>query len=244
MAEIRGRTAEGRYHFLPSYVNADYITSKNDLILITGSSDFIGAKVAEVLLEYGFRNLRCFVGPSSQLERLKKAIAQLDPKTNVELITGDLLSADDCAKAAHGVSIIYHLAAGFDKSFAGAFMTSALGTRNLLDAFLEVGKPKRFVNVSSLAVYSNLGLARNGILDETCPLEDAPQERYDAYGFGKLKQEELVKEYGTQHKLPYVILRPGPVFGSGKRDLSGRGWDTFGLFYPCGWIKSAAINLR
>ena len=39
-------------------------------------------------------------------------------------------------------------------------MTSALGTRNLLDAFLEVGKPKRFVNVSSFAVYPNLGLSR------------------------------------------------------------------------------------
>jgi nucleoside-diphosphate-sugar epimerase len=231
MAEIRGRTAEDRYHFLLSYVNTDYIASKNDLILITGSSGFIGAKVVEVLLEYGFRNLRCFVRPSSQLERLKKAIARLDSKANVELIAGDLLSPDDCAKAAPGVSIIYHLAAGFDKSFAGAFMTSALGTRNLLDAFLEVGKPKRFVNVSSFAVYSNLGLARNGILDETCPLEDVPQERFDAYGFGKLKQEEVVKQYARGHHLPYVILRPGYVFGPGKRELSGRvGINTFGFF--------------
>jgi nucleoside-diphosphate-sugar epimerase len=231
MAEIRGRTAEDRYHFLLSYVNTDYIASKNDLILITGSSGFIGAKVVEVLLEYGFRNLRCFVRPSSQLERLKKAIARLDSKANVELIAGDLLSPDDCAKAAPGVSIIYHLAAGFDKSFAGAFMTSALGTRNLLDAFLEVGKPKRFVNVSSFAVYSNLGLARNGILDETCPLEDVPQERFDAYGFGKLKQEEVVREYGSRYQLPYVILRPGYVFGPGKKELSGRvGISTFGFF--------------
>ena len=123
-------------------------------------------------------------------------------------------------------------------------MNSALATRTLMVGFLQFGKPKRFVNVSSFAVYSNLTLKRGALLDETCPLEDAPQERFDPYGFGKLKQEELVKEYGTQHKLPYVILRPGPVFGSGKRDLSGRGWDTFGLFYPCGWIKSAAINLR
>jgi nucleoside-diphosphate-sugar epimerase len=46
-----------------------------------------------------------------------------------------------------------------------------------------------------------------------------------------LKQEELVKEYGLKHKLPYVILRPGYVFGPGKRELSGRvGIGTFGLF--------------
>jgi nucleoside-diphosphate-sugar epimerase len=67
-------------------------------------------------------------------------------------------------------------------------------------------------------------------LDENCPLEDAPQERFDAYGFGKLKQEELVKEYSKVHNLPYVILRPGYVFGPGKPELSGRvGTSAFGF---------------
>ena len=212
-------------------MNSDYISSTDDLVLVTGSNGFIGAKVVEILLEYGYRNIRCFVRPSSDLGRLQKAIGQFDSGTNVGLVKGDLLSREDCAKAAEGVSTIYHLAAGFDKSFAGAFMASALGTRNLLDAFLNVGKPGRFVNVSSFAVYSNLGLKRGGILDETCPLEDAPQERFDAYGFGKLKQEEVVREYGSQYKLPYVILRPGYVFGPGKRELSGRvGINTFGFF--------------
>jgi len=131
--------------------------------------------------------------------------------------------------------VIYHLAAGFDKSFAGAFMNSALATRNLVEAFLKEGKPKRFVNVSSFAVYSNLRMKRGALLDELSPLEDAPQERFDAYGFGKLKQEELVRTYGKSHGLPYVILRPGTVFGPGKRDLTGRiGIDTFGFFIHVG----------
>jgi nucleoside-diphosphate-sugar epimerase len=212
-------------------VNSDYIASTNDLILITGSSGFIGAKVVEILLEYGYRNIRCFVRPSSDLGRLQKAIGQFDSRTNVGLVKGDLLSPEDCAKAAEGVSTIYHLAAGFDKSFAGAFMASALGTRNLVEAFLKVGKPKRFVNVSSFAVYSTFGLRRGALLDECCPLEDAPQERFDAYGFGKLKQEHVVREYGSRYELPYVILRPGYVFGPGKRELSGRvGINTFGFF--------------
>ena len=200
-------------------------------ILITGSSGFIGAKVVEVLLEYGFSNLRCLVRPSSQLGRLEKTINQFDAGKNVQLIKGDLLARDDCQRAADGVSIIYHLAAGFDKSFAGAFMSSALGTRNLIDAFLKLGKPNRFVNISSFAVYSTLTLKRGAILDEECPLEDFPQERYDAYGFGKLKQEEVVREYGSRFGLPYVILRPGYVFGPGKRELNGRvGVNTFGFF--------------
>ncbi len=212
-------------------MNSDYIASADDLVLVTGSNGFIGAKVVEILLEYGFSNLRCFVRPSSQLGRLEKTIGQFDAAKNVKLFAGDLLSRQDCAKAAEGVSIIFHLAAGFDKSFAGAFMNSALATRNLIEAFLEVGKPKRFVNVSSFAVYSNLSLKRGALLDETSPLEDAPQERFDAYGFGKLRQEGLVKEYGDKYQLPYVIVRPGYVFGPGKRELSGRvGINTFGLF--------------
>lgn len=211
--------------------NSDYTASTEHLILVTGSSGFIGAKVVELLLEYGFCNLRCLVRPSSDLGRLEKTIARFDARGNVELVAGDVLSPNDCAKATKDVSIVYHLAAGFDKSFAGAFMASALGTRNLINAFLKVGKRRRFVNVSSFAVYSNLGLKRGDILDETCPLEDTPQERFDAYGFGKLKQEELVKEYGTQYDLPYVILRPGYVFGPGKRELNGRvGINTFGFF--------------
>ena len=146
-------------------MNSDYIASADDLILVTGSNGFIGAKVVEVLLEYGFSNLRCFVRPSSQLGRLEKTIGQFDARRNVKLFAGDLLSRQDCAKAAESVSIIFHLAAGFDKSFAGAFMNSALATRNLIDAFLEVGEPKRFVNVSSFAVYSNLSLKRGALLD-------------------------------------------------------------------------------
>ena len=210
----------------------------DDRILVTGSNGFIGAKVVEILLEYGFANLRCFVRPSSRLGRLEAVLSHSLAAKTVELVSGDLLSRDDCRKAADGVSIILHLAAGLEKSFAGAFMNSALATRNLMDAFLEHGQPKRFVNVSSVAVYSNLSLKRGAVLDETCPLEDVPQERFDAYGFGKLKQEELVKEYGKKHGLPYVIIRPGAVFGPGRRELSGRvGINTFGFFIHLGGSK-------
>ena len=216
-------------------MNRESIASPKDCILITGSSGFIGTKVVKILLEYGFTCLRCFVRPSSNLQPLEGVLRELSANGKVELVSGDLLSREDCGKAAEGVSIIYHLAAGMEKSFAGAFMNSALATRNLMDAFLKAGQPKRFVNVSSFAVYSTLSLKRGDLLDESCSLEDAPQERFDAYGFGKLKQEELVKEYGRRHNLPYVILRPGYVFGPGKRELSGRvGTNTFGLFIQVG----------
>lgn len=214
--------------------NSSLIAAPTDRILITGSNGFIGVKVVETLLEFGFSNLLCFVRPSSKLGNLEKVLARKAGQ-RVEIVSGDLLSRTDCRKAAQGVSIIIHLAAGFDKSFAGAFMNSALTTRNLIEAFLEEGRPKRFVNVSSFAVYSNLKMERGALLDESSPLEDAPQERNDPYGFGKLKQEEIVRKYGENNGLPYVIVRPGAVFGPGKPELSGRvGINTFGFFMHMG----------
>ncbi len=211
------------------------IAQPADRILVTGSNGFVGVKVVGALLERGYRNLRCFVRPSGQLKRLQAVLAHHGAEREVELVTGDLLSREDCRKAATGVAVVCHLAAGFDKAFAGAFMNSALATRNLIEAFLENGQPKRFVNVSSFAVYSNLKLSHGALQDETCPLEDSPQERYDAYGFGKLKQEDLVREYGAKRGLPFVILRPGTIFGPGKKDLTGRiGVDTFGFMIHIG----------
>ena len=216
---------------LDQALNSDYIVLRDKRILVTGSGGFIGAKVVGKLLEYGFANVRCFVRPSSYLGGLKNLFTTFEAGRNIELVTGDLLSREDCQKAAEGVSIIYHLAAGMEKSFAGAFMNSVLATRNLMDAFLKRGRPMRFVSISSFAVYSNIALERGALFDEACPLENAPQERFDAYGFGKLKQDELVKEYGSKYGLPYVIVRPGYVFGPGRPELNRRvGVGTFGFF--------------
>ncbi len=52
--------------------------------------------------------------------------------------------------------VIFHLAAGTgEKSFPDAFLNSVVATRNLLEASLRFGSLRRFVLVSSFAVYSN-----------------------------------------------------------------------------------------
>jgi nucleoside-diphosphate-sugar epimerase len=174
---------------------------------------------------------------------LETVLGKSPAGNTVETVVGDLLSRDACQAAASGVVAIIHLAAGFDKSFAGAFMNSALATRNLIEAFLQVGRPGRFVNVSSFAVYSNWRLPRGALLDETCPLEDAPQERFDAYGFGKLQQEKIVRAFGEKNRLPFVILRPGAVYGPGKPELSGRvGVSTFGFFLHLGGANELPLT--
>jgi nucleoside-diphosphate-sugar epimerase len=212
----------------------DLIIRLDDQVLITGSNGFIGSRVVENLLRFGFSNLRCFVRPSSDLTRLQSILATA-PDARINVMEGNLLSRDDCTKAAKDVRVVFHLAAGIEKTFPGSFMNCVVTTRNLLDALVQEGKLQRFVNVSSFAVYSNRNIRRGGLLDETCELEDKAAERAEAYVFAKLKQDELVREYGQKHGTPFVILRPGAVFGPGISHLTARvGIDTFGFFMHLG----------
>jgi nucleoside-diphosphate-sugar epimerase len=210
------------------------IIGLDDPILITGSNGFIGSRVVETLLRSGFSNLRCFVRPSSNLTHLNASLATAQ-NVRVEVIQGNLLSREDCAKAAKDVAVIFHLAAGIEKTFAGSFMNSVVTTRNLLDAVVRFGTLKRFVNVSSLATYSNWNMGYRELLDETCELESQPVERAEAYTFAKLKQDQLVIEYAQKYRTPYVILRPGAVYGPGAHQLTARvGIDSFGVFLHLG----------
>jgi nucleoside-diphosphate-sugar epimerase len=134
------------------------------------------------------------------------------------------------------VAVIYHLAAGTgEKSFPDAFMNSVLTTRNLLDAALGHGCLRRFVNVSSFAVYTNRNKPNRGLLDESCPIEAHPERRGEAYCYAKVKQDELVLGYGTKHGIPYVLVRPGSVYGPGQGGITGRvGSGAFGIFLHLG----------
>ena len=210
------------------------IIDDDDLILITGSNGFIGSRVVEALLRSGFSNLRCFVRPSSNLTSLQTVLSAV-PNARVEVMQGNLLSREDCTRAAKDATVIFHLAAGIEKTFPGSFMNCVVATRNLLDAAVRFGAVRRFVNVSSFAIYSNRNIRRRGLLDESCELEDEPVERAEAYVYAKLKQDELVMDYAHKYGIPYVILRPGAVYGPGAHQLTGRvGIDTFGVFLHLG----------
>jgi len=134
------------------------------------------------------------------------------------------------------VAVIFHLAAGRgEKSFPDAFMNSVVTTRNLLEASLRHTCLRRFVSISSFAVYTNTQKPRWRLLDESCPVENRPELRGDAYCFAKVKQDEIVTEYGKRFGIPYVIVRPGYVYGPGNAGLTGRvGIGTFGVFLHLG----------
>ncbi len=212
------------------------IIGQEDPILITGGTGFIGQRVVEGLLSLGFRSIRVFARPGSRPERVEALCRHSGSGAQVEVVMGNLLSRTDCEAAVKGIKVIYHLAAGTGgKSFSDAVLNSVVTTRNLLDASLREGGLRRFVNISSFTVYTNTDKPRGNVLDESCPVEARPEARGDAYCYGKVKQDELVMAYGKQFGVPYVIIRPGYVYGPGKKVISGRvGIDTFGFFLHLG----------
>ena len=210
------------------------IISPTDLVLVTGATGFIGTRLVEKLVQLGYRNIRCLVRPSSDTSKLDKL--RQDSGATIDVVRGNLLLRNDCVAATNGATVIYHLAAGTGtKSFADAFLNSVITTRNLLEAVVIHRCLRRFVNLSSFAVYSNRDNPRPGLLDEDCPTEPRPELRCDAYCFAKVKQDELVRDYGLKQGIPFVLIRPGVVYGPGKKRIHGRiGLDTFGIFLHLG----------
>lgn len=219
---------------IPIEARAEFIVKPEETILVTGANGFIGSHVVRTLLLYGFKRVRCLTRPASSAGLLDAVISDFTAD-RLEIVRGNLLSRKTCDEAAEGVSIVYHLAAGIDKSFPGCVLNSAVTTRNLLDALMNGNALKRFVNISSLAVYSNENIRRGGLLDEACEVDRELAKRYDPYAYGKAKQDDVVLDYARTRNLPYVIVRPGLTIGPGKAKIPGRvGIDTFGVFLHLG----------
>jgi nucleoside-diphosphate-sugar epimerase len=229
---------------MPDTKNDTFVIGRDDLILVTGATGFIGSRVVRSLLDLGFRNLRCLVRPTSDAGKVDALSGRGYEGARVEIVRGNLMSSEDCVSWTKDVKVILHLAAGRgEKSFPDAFMNSVVTTRNLLEAARHHGCLRRFLNVSSFTVYDNSQKRWSGLLDETCPVEKRPELRGEAYCFAKVRQDELVAEYGQKFGIPYVIVRPGFVYGAGNEAITGRvGIDTFGIFLHFGGSNTIPLT--
>ena len=176
-------------------------------ILITGASGFIGSFIVEEALKRGVETWAA-VRMSSSREYLQDErihFIELNLSSKAQLVA---------QLRGHDFDYVVH-AAGVTKCLnkADFYRINTEGTKNLVDAILEVQMPlKRFVFVSSLSVF--------GAIKEKLPYDeiretDTPQPNTE-YGRSKLAAETYLDNLTS--RLPIIILRPTGVYGPKEKD--------------------------
>ncbi len=170
--------------------------------LVTGAAGFLGRAVLRRLQVEGVA-VRAFVRPG-------RAAAL----SGAEVCEGDLCNETSVAAAVCGVDWVVHAGArvattGTWEEFADA---NIRGTRRVIRAARAAGV-QRIVHISSLSVYD---VPRDGV---TITEESAYESEANArghYSRSKLAADRLAL-WEAAHGAPVVVLRPGLLYGPGKR---------------------------
>lgn len=161
------------------------------MLLITGSTGYIGRHLVRRLVEQGERP-RCLVRDPGKA-------ARLFPSEQVEVVRGDTTQSETLAGAVKGVNAIVHAAfitADRKESPGNRYeATNVQGTRNLVRAAEEAG-------VGRMIELSGLG---------TRP------DRPGSYMQGRFLAEKMLKE----STLDWTIIQPSVLFGKDAPFLKG-----------------------
>ncbi len=174
------------------------------MVLLTGASGFIGNRFLALLQERQVPTA-ILLRPAAS----RRLLAGSPPHGEVRVgALGDSTSLD---RALEGVTHVVHCAGKTKALRAAEFHeVNATGTQNLVEAVGRRGSQiSRFVYLSSLA-------ACGPAVASAPAREDAPPSPVSDYGRSKLAAEQVIARLCP---VPYVILRPGGVYGPGDRDF-------------------------
>jgi nucleoside-diphosphate-sugar epimerase len=182
-------------------------------VMVTGGAGFLGRRIVAVLAAMGHQ-VHCLVRPDSEFS------CELIGAANVRVIRGTL--SDRCAvsDAMAGCEVVFHAAAALSGATSILFANNVVATRELAIRAIEADV-RRFVLVSSLAVYGTGHLRAGALLDENCPREPLPHLR-DPYTYSKVEQESAAEEAARGSAMELVIVRPGVIYGPGRSCISAR----------------------
>ncbi len=175
-------------------------------VLVTGSAGTVGNYVLGVLLKKGYAVKAVDIRPTP-LETLKHL-----PLDKLEVIVGDLTDKEFAKSLVKGVDAVIHTAALIDiaLSYKQLAPLNVMAVRYLYEASKKEGV-NIFVHFSSGSIY----LPEGAIVSEETPIR--PTSPYEQT---KAESEDLVRVLGTDKKVPYVIMRPGLIYGPRGRFLA------------------------
>ena len=213
----------------------------SETILVTGATGLAGANICKHLIERGDR-VRALARPAADTEPLDSL--------GVEVLPGDISSADDVRRAAAGGDAAIHCAAllgGASQNLSDFEAVNVQGTKHVLDAAEAVGM-RRVVAVSTGTFFDTTG----GLDREDAPVMKEPSA--DPYTITKMAafQDAMTRAAKGQD---VVTTHPGAIFGPSPVASNALGRTSFNrvllsalrgritryLTFPVSWVFSEDI---
>ena len=155
-----------------------------------------------------------------------RVLSRRPAPTDGELFIGNILHPGSVEEALSEVDVVYHLAALVDHfaSQTELYQTNVLGTAHVIRAALKQGV-SRLIHCSTVSAEKGGGTT--------------------AYGQSKIKAEAELQVLGK--RLPWVIIRPGPVYDAERSNLRqavrfARRFRIFGRLVPDTTIHLASLK--
>ncbi|MCB1516341.1 MAG: NAD-dependent epimerase/dehydratase family protein [Hyphomicrobiaceae bacterium] len=182
-------------------------------VVITGGSGFIGARLAQHLLDNDV-----FHGERGEVERVSELVlldvqAPENPIADerVRYVIGELNDASLLAPVLDGAQSVFHFASvvsgGAEADLELGYRVNLDGTRLLIDLMAAEGGRPKLIFASSCAVYSQ---GKELVTDATTPTPKS------SYGVQKLCLEYIIGDYsrrglidGRSMRFPTIAVRPG-----------------------------------
>ena len=163
-------------------------------ILVTGGAGFFGINLIRFLLK-------------KEYDVVSLDVAMFDypdVKDKIKIVTGDIRNERDIIDAIDGCEIVIHSAMALPLYEENEIMTTGIDGTKLLLEIAKQKNVKRFIHISSTAVY---GIPDHHPLYETDKLDGV-----GPYGKAKVKAEEICEEY-RKEGMCIPILRPKSFIG-------------------------------
>jgi nucleoside-diphosphate-sugar epimerase len=178
--------------------------------LVTGASGFIGGHLVGKLLERG-HEVHALVRKTSRLDAFDRSA--------VTLHEGDLTRPETVKDAVQGMDVVFHLAAALRaRTKADYQATNADGTRAVVDAVKASAEMRDGIARPRLVYLSSLAAGGPSYDGVPVSADRRPQPISD-YGRTKLAGENIIRERLEGTGLPWLILRPPPVYGPRDKDV-------------------------
>lgn len=171
----------------------------SETVFVTGATGLAGANVCKLLIERG-----------DSVRALARAGADTEPllEMGVDVVTGDVTSADDVLRGANGSDAAVHCAAllgGASQDLEPFTAVNVEGTRHVLDAAAALDL-RRVVAVSTGTFFDTSG----GVEREDAPVSKEPSD--DPYTVTKMAAfEDAMARAADGYDV--VTTHPGAIFG-------------------------------